>query len=116
MSHKCIGCGYCCRKAPCGMPEVEWSKDGCSDLIWDEGKHRWWCREILEATGAHKEYLLHQLDVGKGCGSALNTYRRTRYVPSPAELEQEDVLLKRLNARLARLLAGCVRQPSEQQR
>lgn len=67
----CIGCGYCCTKAPCllarrihGAGVTE-----CPELIWEQNRH--WCR--LPRVQPHYIYDLH---IGAGCCSPLNSWRR----------------------------------------
>jgi len=97
MYFECIGCGYCCRRAPCGASGAEWTERGCSLLVWDERNRRWLCGKIMGTKGEERQRLKKQLAIGAGCTSVLNTYRKLRHVPTPEELDNEDELLERLN-------------------
>lgn len=79
MSNDCIGCGYCCAKAPCAIGyQLHGEKAPCPELGFVSGRH--WCMWVIkqelkndEAEGvmAHKA-----LDIGEGCCSPLNSWRR----------------------------------------
>lgn len=90
----CIGCGYCCRKAPCGLPGVEWKSGQCSELVWDKSSQCWRYRKVLES--GIKSKIAEQLSIGAGCCSGLNTYQRFQYIPTLEDLKHEDVLVKKL--------------------
>ena len=95
---KCIGCGYCCRKGPCGQPSTEWDNGKCSSLVWVAETRQWRCARVLTANARDRALVTQHLAIGAGCCSPLNTYRRFNYVPAPNELEQESELLTRLNS------------------
>lgn len=99
MDADCIGCGYCCRKGPCGIPDIEWSNGKCSELIWDNVSDRWMCRKISESTGEQRKMFARYLALGAGCCSPINTYRLCNCVPTPEELKHEELLLATLRAR-----------------
>ncbi len=58
---ECVGCGYCCRKAPCVISKALYNKNKCPVLTYD-GK-RYWCG------------LIRQMAIGEGCSSSLNSDR-----------------------------------------
>ena len=120
---KCIGCGFCCRKGPCGelfkylsweddslwrdnskvlytkpkrkTIKVDWEKDGCPELRWNGDK--WRCGLFVSAVrGRVKRAISDNLFFGEGCCCGLNTYRLTNHVPTPGELENEDKILSEL--------------------
>ena len=67
----CIGCGYCCTKAPCmvALMHYNYDIDACPALEWDGKRH--WCQLAREVPGAAEK-----LSVGAGCCSGLNSWRR----------------------------------------
>ena len=111
---ECIGCGYCCRKAPCGVISLaiekaensmlgeilfpkRWPDKGCPMLEWNG--ERWLCGFVVHAQDNEaRDVLIKELAIGAGCTSGLNTYRLKRHVPTPKELENEAELLTRLNS------------------
>ena len=114
MMSTCIGCGYCCRKAPCGVISKmisearngklsdilfarNWEKEGCPMLEWNG--ERWLCGLIFRTQDiVARQALMDSLAMGAGCTSGLNTYQLTNHVPTPKELENEGDLLKKLNS------------------
>lgn len=90
MSDACVGCGYCCRKAPCGEairrhPDVlrlYLKGQACPELRWD-GK-RYWCNLALESPlggGQGKK----AIGAGLGCSSTLFN-QDLLHIPSPQSL------------------------------
>lgn len=71
-SRPCVGCGYCCRKAPCAFSPSD--TPPCPELIEVDG--RWRCGKVLRLDGAAREILMDELAVGAGCCSPLNSDRR----------------------------------------
>jgi hypothetical protein len=75
----CIGSGYCCHKAPCGIGVARHGllPGPCRSLVWSAEDQRHYCGEILNAaTPRERERLKEQLYVGEGCCSSLNSWRR----------------------------------------
>jgi hypothetical protein len=66
----CIGCGYCCWKAPCSYGHTVYGPGGpCGGLVYRDGRH--WCAAL------EKDPMLYiGLAIGAGCCSSLNTWRR----------------------------------------
>lgn len=62
----CVGCGYCCKKAPCGLGYIE--GEHCAHLSFDG--ERWRCALAADPVA------YAALAMGEGCCSALNTERR----------------------------------------
>lgn len=63
----CLGCGYCCKKVPCGLAFREFGQiTKCPALRWD-GK-----RYVCDLAKDHAE----ELAIGAGCCSSLNSDRR----------------------------------------
>ena len=82
----CVGCGFCCRKALCGVALRIWGKgvEKCPALAWD-GK-RYWC-DLCRKPGQMGEDYRKELYVGDGCCCGLNSDRRN--IPPPEEKVQE---------------------------
>jgi len=81
---ECVGCGFCCRKAQCGLSVNIYGKvDVCPALIWDEEKRRYWCKACQMAGEIGVKYRV-QLDIGEGCCCGLNSDRQN--IPPPANL------------------------------
>lgn len=109
---ECIGCGYCCRKAPCHLAvqaffewtkidlntlnaHLIWEEHGCPSLEWDG--ERWRCGLFVHADKELQPVIGESLSLGEGCCANLNTYRRKCHVPTPEELKDEKALLDRLH-------------------
>ena len=74
---KCLGCGYCCRKAPCSAASTLGRVDddgGCMELVYDGERYR--CNLIISPPDHDSDYWKHQLHIGSGCCSSLNTDRK----------------------------------------
>lgn len=89
---QCIGCGFCCKKAPCeiaiqnGLFE---SGKGCKKLIWDEENWRYWCGVIKDNRLMYDAYA-EGLAIGAGCCCGLNSDRLN--IPAPdAEVRELTV-------------------------
>lgn len=69
----CVGCGYCCKKAPCFLSQRTFGdqKAGeCPALRYHDG--RYWCGLVEDGD----ETVKRELAIGAGCSSALfNTVR-----------------------------------------
>ena len=63
----CVGCGYCCLKAPCLPQEID-DKGRCLHLYWNGERYR--CRRIEE------DHWVAQAYKGTGCSSSLNSWRK----------------------------------------
>lgn len=84
---ECIGCGYCCRKAPCVIGATSAVDGVCSHLHWNG--ECWRC----DMAESHRT----SLAIGEGCCSSMNTYRAVKHAPSPEELQNEEALLRQLS-------------------
>ena len=81
----CVGCGYCCRVAPCGyaysnslVPEDLGLNDiwDCPMLKWDAEQNRHICKATVGDT-LEAEKARQMLSIGDGCCSPLcNTWRK----------------------------------------
>lgn len=64
---KCVGCGYCCLKAPCPVSiEVYGVAERCRALWWNGTMYRCGLARLYE----------EELAIGAGCSSSLNSYRQ----------------------------------------
>lgn len=90
---RCVGCGYCCRKAPCavaqrihgpGIVDLYVKKEGyCPSLTWDAEKKRYFCKPCADPIlGARYR---EELAAGAGCCSSMNSDRRN--IPPPPQVE-----------------------------
>jgi hypothetical protein len=71
----CVGCGFCCKQAPCHLGEGV----PCRFLAEDEEQEgRYRCKKVLEAGGDLRILLERELAIGQGCCSPLfNSDRET---------------------------------------
>ena len=73
----CVGCGYCCKKATCGLgATIHGAQVPCPSLVFEDG--RYWCGEVLTAERTNRseaEKLKSWLYIGVGCCSPLNSDR-----------------------------------------
>lgn len=87
MNDDCIGCGYCCHEAPCPVGQ-KLHGDGapCPELHFAGGRH--WCRWVisceLQEEEGEGELAAKALDIGEGCCSNLNRWRREPIVDRTA--------------------------------
>jgi hypothetical protein len=89
----CVGCGYCCRKGPCGLASKHdiWrpvENGGCKALKWDGAK--WRCNLVTLDSG-----YAEQLYIGEGCCCGLFNEERQK-IPTP-----EDISARRALAEMA---------------
>jgi hypothetical protein len=81
---ECVGSGFCCKKAPCGLAVMRgfeakhWMEGGkgCPALVEKDG--RYWCGLYLQAAGAAKTHIKNELAIGAGCCSSLFNTDRER--------------------------------------
>lgn len=75
---RCIGSGYCCKKAPCPVAMqkygLRWTSP-CPSLRYADEQQRYFCREVEEAEGQWKIDVMKILSIGAGCCSSLNQDR-----------------------------------------
>ena len=72
MDGKCVGCGFCCSKAPCAIGHAYGAgvETPCKFLAYKWGRH--WC--LLITSG---EVLKPSLHIGAGCSCTLfNAWRK----------------------------------------
>ena len=92
VTRDCLGCGFCCRKSPCFLGEIDPQKKYCKHLVWNGEK--WRCELILKSKTIGKA-----LYAGEGCCSDANTYQRYKVIPTPEDLKDESALLRRITRR-----------------
>jgi len=67
----CIGCGYCCQKAPCALVQsmFDYQIERCPALQFDDG--RYWCGLLRGTTDEERKRRMKILAIGEGCSSSL---------------------------------------------
>ena len=81
----CIGCGYCCRAAQCGLSvRVYGHVEICPALVYHD--ERYWCSLVERARGPLKDDLVSELAIGAGCCSPLNSDRKNIPRPRPEQI------------------------------
>jgi hypothetical protein len=80
----CIGCGYCCRKAPCWLGDITKNGKWCDFLYYSYKQKKWRCKLMTRKS------VRTNLAAGLGCSSALNTLRRTCTIPTPKQLKEGE--------------------------
>jgi len=85
----CIGCGYCCRQAPCALAQRIYGGvlEKCPELVYRDG--RWWCRAVENARGPLKRDYEEGVAIGGGCSSSLFNQDRKR-IPTPEEVAKRE--------------------------
>lgn len=75
MSRPCVGCGFCCIKAPCAAAvRVYAIRQGrCPGLVWDTTRYR--CA-LMQLQGQAGDDYRRELAAGVGCCAGLNTWRQ----------------------------------------
>jgi|MudIll2142460700_1097286.scaffolds.fasta_scaffold00003_41 hypothetical protein len=71
----CVGCGFCCKKAPCALGYTHFGHEiPCPALVEQGG--RYWCKFVLETPVIYLAQLKDNLAIGAGCSSSLNSDRQ----------------------------------------
>lgn len=84
----CIGCGFCCRQAPCAMAvRIHGPIEKCPELVYYDG--RWWCRAIENARGPLADQYRQAVAIGGGCSSTLCNQDRVK-IPTPEDIAQRE--------------------------
>jgi len=74
--YECVGCGFCCIKAPCeAARRLYGSVAKCRQLEWIEKEGRYRCGLMMFAGPLGEQYR-KELHAGAGCCSNLNSWRR----------------------------------------
>jgi hypothetical protein len=96
---ECVGCGYCCRKAPCAVANRVYGNGltECPALSWDEDQKRYFCELCLIPTQMGVDFK-KELSVGEGCCSPLFNTERENI--RPPEGFKRPVIDKQLRAML----------------
>ena len=83
----CVGCGYCCRKRPCGVAQMKGDMEDngkgeyrCTKLQWDDLQGRYVCGYLLDPKTRHYATDLY---IGVGCSSTLFNQDR-EIIPHPS--------------------------------
>lgn len=81
----CVGCGYCCKKAPCTaafqLDRVKGNE--CLELSFDGKKYR--CGLIENPPYHDMLWWKSRLGIGAGCSSSLNSDRKRMKFPTKAD-------------------------------
>lgn len=73
---KCVGCGFCCIKAPCvAASRLYPAAEICPQLLWDDEKNRYFCGLMSLPGNLGLEYR-KELYAGAGCCMNLNDWRQ----------------------------------------
>ena len=104
----CIGCGMCCRQAPCPLAFRIYGNaiTKCPGLIYRDG--RWWCEVVDNARGTLRDEYIKTLYIGAGCCSPLCNSDR-QHIPTPQELEpprRPDIDYRKAFQGLCHILGG----------
>ena len=76
----CVGCGYCCQKAPCPVAFIMgWYEPYgvCAGLVWNEQAGRYWCRAVQDEPARTRLQLEESMAIGAGCSSTLCNSQRS---------------------------------------
>lgn len=92
---KCVGCSYCCKKAPCTVAvRVYGPVKECPALFFEDG--RWWC-SLCRIQGPLGEGYRQELAIGDGCCSPLFNECREN-IPQPVVQAVKPKLERQLRA------------------
>lgn len=76
VTHACVGCGFCCAKAPCPYSINRYCMTHpCPGLYWNGAQYR--CAHVDDQT------LRGCVAIGAGCCSPLNTWRGSKIERRP---------------------------------
>jgi len=76
----CVGCGFCCAKAVCGVGlRVYGNREYCPGLTWNPSTQRHYCA-LAKMPGELGVQYRKELHIGAGCCANLNSWRRTQIV------------------------------------
>jgi len=88
---ECVGCGYCCMKAPCAASSRLYpGVTHCPQLVWSDDLSRYLCKLAL-LPGEVGERYRKELAINAGCSSSLfNTWREDVHKRSVTEASPYD--------------------------
>ena len=88
---QCVGCGFCCRQAPCAMALRIYGRTltKCPELVYHDS--RWRCRAVEHAQGPLYDRYVDDVASGGGCSSTMFIEDR-RYIPTPEEIAKREEL------------------------
>jgi len=70
----CVGCGFCCMKAPCAVAvRIHGSITSCPELVWVNDKYR--CR-LVTLPGQIGDRYRKEIGVGTGSCCSMNSWRK----------------------------------------
>ena len=100
----CVGCGFCCRKTPCGAAlRVHGPVTKCPSLKYREG--RYFCA-LCELPGDLGKGYRDELSVGAGCCCSLFNQDRENIPPPETDIISEKKLHPQCRALLRALGRG----------
>ena len=113
----CVGCGFCCIKAPCELSRriYDGASTSCPALIWNKKEQRYYCDLVL--SGPRKEEYSRELYIAEGCCCGLNSWRndiqprRDKDFEKPIEfkpLQLEKIFVEFLNSLAKQFISGDV--------
>lgn len=97
----CVNCGFCCKKAPCHEAYKVFTDDelrgrfgsedhpGCPALLPQNIGGGYVCGLVVNATGAHLDYLIESLSIGAGSCASMNSARQRRLTIEQRKEEAE---------------------------
>jgi len=72
---ECVGCGYCCIKAPCAESMSLFQSKQCPVLHWNNDSKRYECL-LVKDPSFKGDFYRKELAIGEGCCSSLNSWRK----------------------------------------
>jgi len=83
---QCVGCGYCCLKAPCAVSvKIFGVTSLCPALSWRDYRNRYVCSIFKLAVSQFSD---------EGCSSSLNSWRKTKKIHRREKQELEAKKVK----------------------
>jgi len=83
---QCVGCGYCCRKSPCGVAvRIYGPVRECPALIYDKEQKRYFCK-LCQSSDSLGDRYREELSIGVGCCSPLFNQDRKNIPPPKVEM------------------------------
>jgi hypothetical protein len=82
---QCVGCGFCCRVAPCDLVQRIYKipLTTCPELIYRDD--RWWCGLVEQQPEDRRGIYASEVAIGTGCSSSICNQDRSK-IPTPAEI------------------------------
>lgn len=88
---ECIGCGYCCREAPCHLGKIPENAEWCGFLFYSRKQKKWRCK-LMTSIGTVEDRLVVRDDLGANLGCLVPEFfsplRKNSIVPTPQEIQE----------------------------